>query len=144
MAVVPLAPSTAYDADGNLVVYGDFANYVFELHADLDGTGSFTFVVSTALAVGDGTGGNTGGGPTLPQTNVADVPTAKRIQVVDDIAAQVAGGGQATILEPDTTLAGKKFKDPRTANAPYFYECFQEANPLTGTTETWWNRFRIQ
>lgn len=83
-----------------------------------------------------------GGGAS--QTNVAAVPSAKRIQVAADIDSAVGAGGQAMIQETDPTLAGKYFKDNRSPAAPYFYWCVQEANPLTGATETWWNRFRIQ
>lgn len=80
----------------------------------------------------------------VEQVNVADVPAAKRIQVVNDIAASVAAGGQAVVLEPDADYAGKFFKDNRTPSAPYKYEALQEANPTTGATQVWWNRFRIQ
>ncbi|TVT43124.1 hypothetical protein FNT36_03255 [Hymenobacter setariae] len=86
------------------------------------------------------------GTPGTPGTGVVavDVSGDKRKQVAADIAASVAGGGQARIQEPDTSFTEKHFTDNRNPSAPYFFWALQEDNPDTSTTELWWNRFRIQ
>ena len=79
-----------------------------------------------------------------PRTDITDVPAPKREAVANAIIAQVDGGGQAMLIEPDLTYAERYFKDNRDPEAPAVYRCEKESNPTTGATEYWWNRYAIQ